>query len=282
MSNSCSYNDQSSFLWCVLYLYFVKHSIQALSAAAFSVATSAVFYGVGQAYSAVSQGMTTTQAFATKVAMHSVAGCGVSAAGGGSCADGAVSSGVAAGYSFLSDANGAGFSNNNFGSIIEAGIVGGGTRQLLGGSFSEGFEAGAAGQAYNALQILPFVYAAGRAAIAAAPRALAAYRAWRVGRNALESDVAGSVEPNVAQTANIDRFLKKIPANARDDVQLTNLPNEGVAAQASSAGRVPGSKAVYEKQIDVTGKTIQYTKTTYGPDGGIIHVKDKLNGGTFP
>ena len=52
--------------------------------------------------------------------------------------------------------------------------------------------------------------------------------------------------------------------------------------QATSPGRVPGSKAVYEKQIDAAGKTIQYTKTTYDTQGNIIHVKDKMNGGIFP
>lgn len=52
--------------------------------------------------------------------------------------------------------------------------------------------------------------------------------------------------------------------------------------QATSPGRVPGSKAVYEKQINATGKTTQYTKTTYDPQGNIVHVKDKINGGTFP
>lgn len=55
-----------------------------------------------------------------------------------------------------------------------------------------------------------------------------------------------------------------------------------MAAQATSPGRVPGSKAVYEKQIDTAGKTIQSTKTTYDPKGNIVHVKDKLKGGTFP
>jgi hypothetical protein len=51
--------------------------------------------------------------------------------------------------------------------------------------------------------------------------------------------------------------------------------------QATSPGKVPGSKAVYEKQIDVTGKTTQYTKTTYDPAGNIVHVKDKIHGGTI-
>jgi tRNA(Phe) wybutosine-synthesizing methylase Tyw3 len=33
---------------------------------------------------------------------------------------------------------------------------------------------------------------------------------------------------------------------------------------------------------DVNGKTIQYTKTTYNPQGNIIHVKDKINVATYP
>ena len=34
-----------------------------------------------------------------------------------------------------------------------------------------------------------------------------------------------------------------------------------MAAQAMSAGRVPGYSAVYRKQIDNAGDTVQYTKT---------------------
>jgi intein/homing endonuclease len=85
--------------------------------------------------------------------------------------------------------------------------------------------------------------------------------------------------PNPSQQTNIDRFIKKAPSNSKDNIEIRQLPNEGVAVQATSPGRVPGSKAVYEKQIDVNGKTVQYTKTTYDPQGNIIHVKDKINGG---
>jgi hypothetical protein len=88
--------------------------------------------------------------------------------------------------------------------------------------------------------------------------------------------------PNAQHAANLKRFQKKIPSNAKENVELRNLPNNGVAVQATSPGKVPGSKAVYEKQIDVNGKTIQATKTTYNPQGNIVHVKDKLNGGTYP
>jgi hypothetical protein len=87
---------------------------------------------------------------------------------------------------------------------------------------------------------------------------------------------------NAAQQSNLMRFQKKIPANSKDNVELHQLPNGGVAAQATSSGVVPGSKAIYEKQIDVNGNTVQTTKTTYDPQGDIVHVKDKLNGGTFP
>jgi hypothetical protein len=85
------------------------------------------------------------------------------------------------------------------------------------------------------------------------------------------------LRPN--QINNIGRFVKSLPANAKDSVDLMSLPNGGVAAQAVSLGKVPGSCAVYEKQIDNMGRTVQYSKTTYDPVGNIVHVKDKISGG---
>lgn len=90
-----------------------------------------------------------------------------------------------------------------------------------------------------------------------------------------------NVTPNAQQAENLKRFQKKIPSNSKNNVELRKLPNNGVAAQATSPGKVPGSKAVYEKQIDLNGNTVQSTKTTYDPQGNIVHVKDKLNGITF-
>jgi len=92
----------------------------------------------------------------------------------------------------------------------------------------------------------------------------------------------GVKELTPAQLINVERFIKKLPANAKDNVSLQSLPNSSVAAQAVSPGRVPGSSAVYEKQIDATGTTIQYTKTTYDPAGNIVHVKDKITGDVLP
>ena len=87
---------------------------------------------------------------------------------------------------------------------------------------------------------------------------------------------------NDAQQSNVARFYKKIPANAKENIDVYRLPNGGVAVQATSPGNVPDSKAVYEKQIDSSGRTVQYTKTTYDPSGRIVHVKDKVDGGVFP
>jgi hypothetical protein len=93
---------------------------------------------------------------------------------------------------------------------------------------------------------------------------------------------AKEVSLTAEQAKNIARFEKRLPANAKESLSVKSLPNEGVAVQGTSPGNVPGSSAVYEKQIDAAGKTIQATKTTYDPAGNIVHVKDKLNGGVFP
>jgi RHS repeat-associated protein len=95
-------------------------------------------------------------------------------------------------------------------------------------------------------------------------------------------EAAAVTELTAAQLKNVERFMGKVPANAKESLTVRALPNEGFAAQAVSPGRVPGSSAVYEKQIDATGKTIQYTKTTYDPAGNIVHVKDKINNRVFP
>jgi len=79
----------------------------------------------------------------------------------------------------------------------------------------------------------------------------------------------------------VKSFLKGHPIPTKTGtIEAKALPNEGVAVQATKAGDVPGSKAVYEKQIDSEGNTVQSTKTTYDPQGNIVHVKDKLTGET--
>jgi hypothetical protein len=83
------------------------------------------------------------------------------------------------------------------------------------------------------------------------------------------------------QAANLSRFVKKLPRGAGEP-SIRDLPSGGKAFQAEVPGRVTGSKAIYEKQVDASGRTIQYTKTTYDPAGNIVHVKDKITEAVFP
>ena len=80
---------------------------------------------------------------------------------------------------------------------------------------------------------------------------------------------------NSEQLANLKRFQERLPKNA-GSVRIYDLPNGGKAFLADVPARsIPGSFATYEKQIDSTGQTLFYTKTTYAPDGSIVHVKQK-------
>ena len=76
--------------------------------------------------------------------------------------------------------------------------------------------------------------------------------------------------------SNFSRFVSKLPTNARSSAVMVKLEDGTYRFIATSAGRVPGSRAIYEKTVDVAGKTIGYIKTTILPDGSIAHIKDKL------
>ena len=79
---------------------------------------------------------------------------------------------------------------------------------------------------------------------------------------------------NPEQLENLKRFEGKLPRNAWPTT-VYELPNGGKMFQSEVPGRIPGSKAVYEKQVDARGVTISHTKTTYAPNGSIVHVKQK-------
>lgn len=80
---------------------------------------------------------------------------------------------------------------------------------------------------------------------------------------------------NEAQASNLKRFEKKLPSGA--EPATLHSVNNGVAFKGEVPGRVPGSKAVYEKVVDAEGNSLSYTKTTYRPDGNIVHIKDKID-----
>ena len=58
---------------------------------------------------------------------------------------------------------------------------------------------------------------------------------------------------------------------------ITRLADGSVEFSAKVPGEVPGSSATYTKTVDAAGNTIGYVKTTLGPDGSVIIVKDKFN-----
>jgi hypothetical protein len=81
---------------------------------------------------------------------------------------------------------------------------------------------------------------------------------------------------NAKQAKNLKRFESKVPGDAENTV-VSTLPDGATSFTSKVPGRVPGSYAEYTKVVDGAGDTVAYVKTTYGPDGSIIHLKDKLN-----
>lgn len=79
-----------------------------------------------------------------------------------------------------------------------------------------------------------------------------------------------------AVESNFKRFLRKIPSNSKASASYERLYDGSYLFQATSPGKVPGSSAMYQKWIDQQGATINMLKTTYAPDGSIIHIKSKM------
>jgi hypothetical protein len=67
-----------------------------------------------------------------------------------------------------------------------------------------------------------------------------------------------------------------MPANAKSSASFKQLKDGNYLFEATSPGNVPGSKAVYQKWVNPQGETFKMIKTTYAPDGSIIHLKPKL------
>jgi hypothetical protein len=102
-----------------------------------------------------------------------------------------------------------------------------------------------------------------------------------VGRSVVDDSALNSSINNL-QERNYNRFIDRLPSQT-EQPRIINFGNGSVAFQAKvPANNISGSFAVYEKQVDVYGNTIQYTKTTYAPNGGIVHIKDKITGQTLP
>lgn len=95
------------------------------------------------------------------------------------------------------------------------------------------------------------------------------------GAEALMGGEVTSEKLTSEQVQNFARFKSKLPANANPRT-IKDLPDGGKIFQADVPARnIPGSYARYEKVVDSSGNTISYKKTTYAPDGSVVHIKNK-------
>lgn len=76
------------------------------------------------------------------------------------------------------------------------------------------------------------------------------------------------------QTTKLTRFKGKLP-KGNTGTHVDQLGDD-VMFTAEVPGKVPGSKAVYQKLVRPSGETTSYFKTTVDPKGNVVHVKDKL------
>lgn len=68
-----------------------------------------------------------------------------------------------------------------------------------------------------------------------------------------------------------------MPVNAKSSATFKQLKDGNYLFEATSpATNIPGSKAVYQKWVNAQGKTFKMLKTTYAPDGSVVHIKPKF------
>jgi len=64
-------------------------------------------------------------------------------------------------------------------------------------------------------------------------------------------------------------------SNSYNDFRVIKTSDGNYIATMTKPGNVPGSSAVYTKLMDSNGNTIVVYKTTYDPQGNIVHTKEK-------
>lgn len=73
---------------------------------------------------------------------------------------------------------------------------------------------------------------------------------------------------------NVKDFFKGA-SNKYNIFSVEQKSNGNIIVRMEKPGNVPGSKAIYFKEISPKGRTIRVYKETYGPDGKLIHTKEK-------
>lgn len=79
--------------------------------------------------------------------------------------------------------------------------------------------------------------------------------------------------PKKIQSSYIN-YVKGTTTSKYIDYRVTKS-NSGYIYQSKKMGIVPGSYAIYYKEVDVCGKTIKVYKDTYDNKGNLVHRKHK-------
>lgn len=64
-------------------------------------------------------------------------------------------------------------------------------------------------------------------------------------------------------------------SNNYNSYEISRTNNDTYIIKMENPGRVPGSKAIYYREVDSNGKTLKVYKETYDPNGNLVHRKDK-------
>lgn len=71
-----------------------------------------------------------------------------------------------------------------------------------------------------------------------------------------------------------EKYVKNSTTNKYIDYKITKN-GSGYIYQSKKPGNVPGSYAIYYKEVDESGKTIKVYKDTYDNKGNLVHRKIK-------
>lgn len=238
-----------------------------------------------------------------RIVMHSAIGCAMSGVQGGSCGAGA----AGAGFSVLA---GPVIDNiDSFGGQVAAHAIAGGLgSRAAGGKFGNGAMTGAFGYLFNECaagtctskfeQAMYDWWPGYKAGTLLYNQTMGngSWTGWEVvdaasigvgvaakGLQLLKSaapiasaasESSAAINLTEAQAANVARFSRKLPSG-NTGVAVDKL-GDGLLLTSVVPGRVPGSSAVYQKAIDAAGTTTGYWKTTFTPNGSVVHTKVKF------
>lgn len=90
-----------------------------------------------------------------------------------------------------------------------------------------------------------------------------------------KTQALSSINDLPEEVQNSTKSFFKGGSNAYNGFAVTKNSDGTYTAVMVKPGDVPGSQAVYIKQIDSTGKTTSVIKNTYDPQGNLVNSKDK-------